>query len=36
MKEIIKELMPYFWYMGGSLCFAIGTGIFIYRKLKGA
>ena len=30
----MKELIPYFWYLDGSLCFAIGTLIVIIEMLK--
>ncbi len=30
------SLVPYLWYMGGSVCFGIGTAIVIFRILKGA
>jgi hypothetical protein len=32
---MIKELLPYIFYMLGSVCFAVGTGIVIYRIVTG-
>ncbi len=30
----MKEFIPYFWYLAGSICFVIGTLIAIFRHLK--
>jgi len=30
----MRELAPYLWYLAGSLCFAIGTLIVIYRQIR--
>jgi len=32
---MIKELLPYLFYMLGSVCFAVGTEIVIYRIVNG-
>jgi hypothetical protein len=35
-KKMLYNMMPYLWYLAGSICFAVGTAIVIYRILKGA
>jgi len=34
MDKII-ELLPYWFYLAGSVCFAIGSVIVLYRELAG-
>jgi hypothetical protein len=30
----MKELIPYLWYLAGSLCFCIGTLNVIFEKIR--
>lgn len=31
----MKQILPYLFYLAGSICFAVGTLIAIWRALRG-
>ena len=35
MTGKLHELIPFFWYFAGSICFAVGTLVVIIRTLRG-